>query len=351
MTANTITQITPAYHPESGGVADYAYSLGLALSSKGVKCSTLVTREDIDETNHDSGVIRVPGIASLIAKELMHAERLLLHFSGYGYAKRGLCQWLGNAIQTWRINNPQGRLITIFHEVFAKGPLWRSSFWTAAPQRQIAKQLARVSDKIFVTSQGGLKQLTEFHTSASISLLPVFSNVGEPNYLPQLVERIQRAVVFGGNANREAAYRALSKSASSLWDGFNSFGIQEVLDIGPDAAVPSTLNHLPVRKLGSLPATSVSEVLLDSSLGIINYPGHVFSKSGIAAAYFSHKLLVVNTSNIGNYPKDLTPDHEFITLDCLKNCNGRAQRLADAGFAWYQGHNLERTVGKIISFL
>jgi hypothetical protein len=68
--------------------------------------------------------------ATELTTALRDTDRVLLHFSGYGYARRGLCRWLVDGLTRWKAAGAQRRVVTMFHEVYASGPIWRSSFWT-----------------------------------------------------------------------------------------------------------------------------------------------------------------------------------------------------------------------------
>src|SRR6202008_598407 len=78
---------------------------------------------------------------------------VVLQFSGYGFGRRGLCGWLLDELDQARTAfRGTLRLVTVFHELFAVGPPWRSAFWLAGLQARIAARLARSSDALWTNS-------------------------------------------------------------------------------------------------------------------------------------------------------------------------------------------------------
>lgn len=284
--------------------------------------------------------------ATVLADALGTSDRVLLHFSGYGYARWGLCRWLVEGLREWKRQRPKRQLVTLFHEVYATGPIWRASFWTAMPQRRIARDLAQLSDAALVTSAGGYAQLRVLHPDLRLEILPVFSNVGEPSEIMPLTARSPLAVVFGGPDRRQRSYAAAA-IAPALAAGFERMGIREVIDIGPGQIAHKTLADRPVRPLGALPAPDVSAWLSQARIGVMDYPRHVLTKSGIAAAYFAHGVLAVNTSRAGRLPDDLAEGREFVAPEWFSHLDTDPQAIVANALVWYRPHGVEATARKI----
>ena len=71
-------------------------------------------------------------------------------------------------------------MITIFHEIYAKGPFYRMSFWTSFLQKYLAKKLYRLSDISLVTSKQNKFILSSlYNKKKKIIYTNVFSNVGQ----------------------------------------------------------------------------------------------------------------------------------------------------------------------------
>ncbi|KPP95361.1 glycosyltransferase family 1 protein [Erythrobacter sp. HL-111] len=333
------SQITPYYPPSISGVGDYSKLLADAAEQAGQELSTLVA----SGTPSGATALRAHSAREL-NQALEASEAVLLHFSGYGYAKWGLCHWLVEGLTAWKGVDARRRLVTIFHEVYATGPVWRASFWTSNSQRRIARELANLSDVGFVTSQAGYDRLKALSSDIPLEVLAVFSNMGEPDWVEPLAQRQPVAVIFGGPSKRKSVYAA---EHAALAAGMDRLEVQEIIDIGPDQIAPKVFAGRPVRALGALPEKEVSKWLLSARVGLIDYPRHVVTKSGIAASYFAHGLLVVNASRIGNLPRDLAEGREFETPEGLASGGNDPERVARVGYAWYQPHNLSQTWRKI----
>ena len=88
-----IVQITPAYPPDICGVGDYAAILAWKFQDMGLPIETLVARPGGAMPKDNIGLACGVDTTEL-AEALDKYNRVLLHFSGYGYARRGLCRWL-----------------------------------------------------------------------------------------------------------------------------------------------------------------------------------------------------------------------------------------------------------------
>src|SRR5688572_2399723 len=69
---------------------------------------------------------------------------IVLHYVGYGYSPRGCPVWLLSKLEKY-LAETNYALITIFHEIYATGPPWRSSFWLSPIQRWLAGKFLDMS--------------------------------------------------------------------------------------------------------------------------------------------------------------------------------------------------------------
>jgi len=348
-----LVQITPEYPPKIGGISDYAVKVAGAFTESGCPLHTIVTNPDYHKRPTNLVLPLTAPSSKLLQKALeqLEARSVLLHFSGYGYAHWGLCYWLVKGLRDWKKEGHDRKLVILFHEVYATGPIWRASFWTSLPQQQIAKNLAQLSDTAIVTSQGGYERLKFLHPQLQPEIVPVFSTVGEPDNVLPISQRKPIAVIFGGAGRRSRTYRALAKQPSSVITGFKQLGITELIDIGPGDCAPQELVGFPVRTLGTLPEATVSDWLNLGRVGLFDYPQHMITKSTIASAYFAHGLLTVNTSATGILPKDLVEGREFVSLERFGSGCLDAQAVASAGFAWYRPHCISNVTRRIVSHI
>jgi hypothetical protein len=121
-------------------------------------------------------------LLSLLPSDRQQPTTVLLHYVNYGYAKRGCPVWLVDGLQRWRSASVNRSVVTMFHEVYATGPPWASSFWLSPLQRNLAARVASLSDRCLTSRQGYAKLLYELSLGkqTQIPTLPVFSNIGEP---------------------------------------------------------------------------------------------------------------------------------------------------------------------------
>lgn len=298
-----VVQIVPHLPPPFEGVGTYASALAEALAKSGIETRFLVPDRTVQ------GLLR----------EIRDAETVLLHYAGYGYQRRGCPVWLAEGLDRWR-----GRLVTLFHEVFAFGPPWRSSFWLLPVQRRIAARLARRSAALVTTLEIYEARLRPWTRDREVTVMPVFSTVGEPAAVPGFEERARRIVVFGGAGVRGRTWGPflpeLARTAREL-------GAEEILDVGPPVDLPGAVGGVPVRGLGVLPPAAVSDLLLGSAVGFLAYPPDFLPKSTIFAAYCAHGVLPVCAWHGGRH---------YWTGE------GDPQAIASAAREWYGGHALAR---------
>ena len=193
-----IVQVCP---PGTGGVRDYADALARAWSVRDV-ASQLI--------EGTPGRLR-PALDALLPAGGNTPLHVVLHFSGYGYAPRGLCGWLADDLAAFKtVHAERVRLVVVFHELFATGAPWRSAFWLAPWQSQVARRLARLADGLWTNTGGHARWLHEATGGATpLRMRPVFSNVGEPVDPPVWAVREPRAIVFGSAETRARAFADL----------------------------------------------------------------------------------------------------------------------------------------------
>lgn len=295
-----IVQIVPRLPRSEGGVGGYAHALSERLR-QGFGIET-----------------RFAEIGDEEAIELAAGETALLHYANYGYQRRGCPVRLVAALENWKRSGGR-RLVTVFHEVYAGGPPWRSSFWLGPVQRRLAARVARASDRLLTTLPlyaGLVRRLT---SGTEVEVAPVFSTVGEPAEVPPFGDRPKTLIVFGGAGVRR---RTWEDHREDLLAACRALAIREVLDVGPPTGGPTPeLNGIPVHVLGPLPEAEVSRRMLGAAAGFLAYPPSFLPKSTVWAAYCAHGLLPV----CAGFGFGADPDAE-----------------AAAARAWYLEHSLDR---------
>ena len=166
-----LIHIAPELPPTVGGVADYTAILSQRLVevSDGTVEPVLMhagnqPAEAIDvpfPVEDLSGECSATALAQAIERLAAEADGravVLLEYSGYGYASRGVPLWLARDLR--QVCGEDGvPLITMFHELYATGPPWTSAFWMAPLQQHVAAQLARMSAGIVTNRKSGVSWL------------------------------------------------------------------------------------------------------------------------------------------------------------------------------------------------
>ncbi|MBC7489307.1 MAG: hypothetical protein H7240_04280 [Glaciimonas sp.] len=263
-------------------------------------------------------------------------ELCVLHYSGYGYAKRGAPLWLLNKAQADR---PNIKIFGVFfHELYAFGPPWKSAFWVSPLQRRIARRLAEMSDFWITNREGSARWLRRFAGEKPHAVLPVFSNVGETPVYSN--ERIPKIVVFGSASLRMATYRA---AGEALFSWAHEQGL-ELHDIGPtidDSVLVQALHGAGVVLHGRLEAAEVSKQLSNAMFGVLAYPLDYVAKSGVFAAYCAHGVCPILISKSFAPADGLTEGNHYIAgLPVQAMQLSAAKDIGSAAWSWYQPHQI-----------
>lgn len=358
-----LTAIIPRLPPVVDGIGDYALCLARLLRDNvGITTRFIVTDPAWPGAGEVEG-FEVRRMASHSTDELLNlltgdsttGEQVLLHYEGYGYATRGCPFWLVEALERWRHASHNRSLITMFHELYAKGGApWTSSFWLSPLQKNLTTRLARLSDQWLTSLEryARMVQTMSGKESSESHHLAVFSSIGEPQSTPPLNERRRRLVVFGTRGRRIEVYK---RSAADLNRICSALDIEEIVDIGrpleddfsKDLVVPASV-------LGLLSGEHVSEILQDSVAGVIDYPASMLGKSTIFAAYCSHRMIPIVANYGDGRPADgLEPGTHYLLSSIASEQASMAsgQLIADRGFDWYQSHNLSAHAKRLASCL
>jgi hypothetical protein len=350
-----ILHIVPRLPPSTDGVGDYAFRIAVELrATHNIKSHFIVGDPHwIGMKNIDFDVRTVRDRSSGALIDALQgyggdATSALLNYVGYGYAKRGCPFWLVRGIEEWKHKGGTRRLVSIFHEVYAPPAApWRSSFWTSALQKRLAKKLFVVSDERVTTMARYARTMQEFDSSAGkrIWTLPVFSNVGEPTSLSPLTDRQNQIVVFGNSRRRTEVY---NKYYNELCYACEAFRVERIVDLGP--RIPIKLNFpASFVELGPQSIQEISSVLISSRFGFLTYSDGCLAKSGVFAAYCAHKLLPIVADVSGeDAPSELDglrAGSEYVATTSIAPhaIESDAQKIADSAYNWYRNHTVAKT--------
>jgi hypothetical protein len=311
--------------PVGGGVSDFAATLEHEVNSD-ENLRIRMTRQEVSE-----GMSFFPGRPANVA---------LIQYSGYGYAKRGAPLWILDEVADWQ---KEGTAIGVFfHELFALGPPWRSSFWLSPVQRHVASRLAILSSFWITNRELSGRWLRRVAADKPSAVLPVFSSVGEQQTIS--IRRNPKVVVFGAAGTRHATYCA---GGSALFAWIAATGL-ELHDIGPplhDPTVRELFATVPHVLHGRLESEHVDAHLSDAMFGLVAYPASYVAKSSVFAAYCAHGVCPILLCDRYEQADGLVPGEHYLPgVPMIDEQMGSRECIAARAWQWYQPHRLAEHV-------
>lgn len=345
-----IIQISPTFPPNIGGVGHYADLLGRYLVTKGIKSEFFIS----DFSGHDTSSQKLFGKESsnlLTLLEKKNSKEIILHYSPYGYANRGLCLDLIKIIKKWKERRKDRRLITIFHEIYATGPIYRTSFWTCLPQKYLAKTLFNLTDLVIATTIKNQLFLSSIKPKKKVSLSNVFSNIGEKKNNKNINKRRKIGIIFGGEAQKKLLYQDMLLQRKKYLNTLIKLSINKILDIGPKTKGLKKIGKIPIQSIGIKSRRYISSLLSNSKAGLVFYPISQMTKSGIVASYSSHGLLIINFCKEG-----ILKTNEFISgvhflSDVVSKKNFNIEKIAKKSRSVYKKNGITKIGYLIKNFL
>lgn len=316
----TLCHIVPSIPPEFNGLGDYCYQLWKHWPEP-ASWEILTTRIPDGAREHWPGAKiesferSAEGLSAKLS--VIGARTVVLHYVGYAYAKRGAPVWLPRVLSDWK-RRTGGRLVVMFHELFATGPPWSSAFWLLPAQMGVAQMLASVADR-WITSCPSYMRSLERYLRAEMSkgtMIPIGSTidpVAEPAWgraWPTEHGGKLKIVNFGMPVTRLRTLRVHRNLLKSLVDhGL----VENVLLTGKSDSPGAVLDETNVTlqaagcanlttRAFDLSTPELSRLLLDQHLGLIHNPYATLTKSTVYAAYCTHGLLSVVPPERGTQP-------------------------------------------------
>lgn len=339
-----VVQIVPSLPPSVCGVGDHALRLGRLLSSC-CEVAYCTLQPESPELEAEFCVIPERTEAGLnVALQTLCKESpvvLILHYSGYGYARWGLCRWLLKGLELFLTSRPDCRLLTMYHELWASGSLFCSSSWSFPIQKRLAKSVCRLSDRVRTNRQESCELLAGSGEKLErFTVFPVVSNFGESKELPAWKDRNRDMILF-----RPPPYG--NPSSKTFWDAWQ----QAVVDLNISSTIVAgtpqpTPDHPSIEKIGFITEADSFELLQRCRYSMIEYYPGYFAKSSILAAYAAHGVGCISVSP-GLSEKDGLIDgtHFFVFSDPTESVtDDRLRRCGHSLWRWYQPHSIELTV-------
>jgi hypothetical protein len=299
-TERIVLQIVPHLPGSYGGVGDYALALAKKMAaSHGLRTVFAVAK--------GAGVEEIEGFRVISGLEFAlttHFHHVILHYVNYGYQSRGIPFGMRDAARTLR-SRLSGRWITMFHEIYASGPPWRSAFWLRPWQVKIARAMIDLSHACVVSNEVIKREIQRHDSAKKVYVVPVMSNLGEPPLSELRLKSPNRWVICGGTELIKRSLHTLRRIHKWIPREF----YPATIDVVGGGATPSVRHQLRVTK-GIMLDTSIqhhpeissgnaSQILAACSFGWLDYfgpgkawPGMIF-KSGSFAALYAHGIIPV----------------------------------------------------------
>ena len=298
MVKSTILQIVPRVPGGLDGVGDYALTLVARLRDQ-FRYDTVFTTRHISSstTVRDFEVVPLDHLADAGQR----FDRIILHYVNYGYQKRGVPFGLVSILRRMR-HQLRGKLLTIFHELYASGPPSSSAFWLQPLQIHLTKSVARLSDECIVSSESFQRELQRLVPTARIHLHPTPSGLEEPSLSREQIANRDphRWVIVGGTGLSERSLRSFAHAIHSIPESIAPRSLF-VLGGNENPATRSLLAGLAIQSdyRPRIAAADASEILKTCSFTWFDYFHHrdvetsVILKSSAFAAACAHAVIPV----------------------------------------------------------
>lgn len=353
--AKTLFQIVPSLPPSIDGIGDYSLNLARQIARDfAIQTHFIIGNPNWQGKSTIEG-FKISQVSQRSPQSLLSILprecSIFLNYEGYGYAQRGYPLWLLQGLQQWRKESQQP-LITMFHEIYPyhHGPPWTSSFWLSPLQKNLATKLLNISDRAITSKQSyaTLLQQLSLEKNQEILVLPVFSNISEPQEILPLKQRRRRIIIFGHYNSRTLVYR---DNLSSLERVCQALEIQEVYDIGvPTGLQLPRVNNITVTEMGVTSSDTIGQIMLDAIAGFLCFiPPEYLAKSGVFASYCAHGLIPIITGRSTRSTDGLKCDrHYYLAHSDRSTLNlKQGQIIANCAREWYSNHNLQRQTSAI----
>ena len=355
----TVLQIVPHLPGTFDGVGDYALNLARALSADHGITTTFLVAGKTSVTSKD-GYAVVSGLSDASAELAQKCEHVILHYANYGYQARGVPFSLRAFAKQLR-TQLRGRWVTMFHELYASGPPWKSAFWLRPFQVSIARDIIDASTACVVSNSPIEDAIHAYDPAKKVYLAPVMSNFGEPE-LNRFDVSPKRWAICGGTALVARSLRlferlhplipaAFAPEQLDVIGGREEISIQAILDRLSRGRPGLSCHYHP-----EVSAEFASNILRQSSFGWIDYfgagkmwPGMVL-KSGVFAAFCAHGIVPILSHREGAIALegDALPGPHYITPGAIHFPPPKGLReIQHAIYTWYHAHGDSHQVARV----
>jgi hypothetical protein len=341
----SILQIVPLAPGGHDGVGDYAESLARKLRQDHSLETTFVAGQpsSVIETS-DGFRVRSP----LRRFEPGPSDAIILHYVNYGYDPRGIPLWLPRVLRNLKSSRS---LLTIFHELYARGSWRQSTFWLRPLQMRLARSIARLSEKAIVSSEVSGDQLLRLAPETRVIVHPVVSNFGEPELAPEAIAERDphRWIICGRSELLERSFRSFLRIAHRIEA---ACAPRELFLVGGAENTAMREASRAEKKIRThyhpaVEASFASEILASCAFGWLDYfvhpdiPVPAILKSSSFAAFCAHGVIPVSPHSGAAiaFRGDALPGPFFVSASG-ENFPSESERplVAHSIYSWYQRH-------------
>jgi hypothetical protein len=349
----SVLQILPRVPPAVCGIGDYAWSLARQLRlTESVESHFFCVhaRPDNGSTRDE---FPVQTLAERSASELLSAVKalsptpscIILHLSTYGFQKRGVPIWLASAWTKLSRLPKRPRLLVMFHELSASGPIHSSAFWLRPLQNMILRRIARKADAVRTNREDFATWLTTARQPSKqpVVTMPVFSNLGEPVCLPDWASRQPAMAVFGwGQYDGQSLASVITRAAAHC----QKLGLSQLHVFGGGKLPVADFPGVQLIRHGFLPAEAISAILLRCRFAYSAYDPSCYGKSTLIAAFAAHGLALISQGLTATLPDGFQDGVHHLnenTLDATSNASRfNFEVLSSSLRGWYDQHSLRQ---------
>jgi hypothetical protein len=359
--------IVPALPPQISRVGDYALKLAFHLQqSFGVQSRFIVCDPEWNGPSRVEGfVVRrmrlrsEAGIWGLLASSKEKDATVLLHYNGNGYDKLGVPLWLYRGIKSWldeqteRSAASQGRLCTVFHDLWASpNQPWKIEYYLRKLQISLVKGF-HLRSKVSVTNTRRMRQALEDFEPRKTLWLPTPSNLPVTDRSKGRSRRNGRvrAILLGDSDSRTATVKAHANLLRTL-EAKGRLARAILLETEKNNAGAPTEDERLLRQcvsserievLGQLNPVDASRHLAESDLFLSHCCGEIAYESSTFMAALAARCPAVlrheaNTVPLQEIKHFMSSDDSHLSVRRIEEivADGRLDQIASAGRLWYE---------------
>lgn len=363
-----ITQVASQLPPVINGVGDFCFNLWEHWPRPRPDWRFLVC-DSVEATRRawagDRASCMTPnaeGIRSGL--EAADTELAVVQYVNYGFNPYGKPLWLPPGLADWKQRGPRRRLVVMFHELFAIGPIYRKAFWIQPYTRGLVRDLLRLADGwITSCSEHENKLLHEFHADpARGTVIPIGSNI--PVIVPVDFRREPdvngrwKVVVFGLANTR---LRALENHRRLLVTLARQKRLQSITLLGKKEGSPKNLSRLAAiqtavgpdvawEEHADLEPGAISKILVHQDFGLLTNSPETLTKSGVCAALTMHGVIPVISAPPGQPLAAAGSEGVLRNDDSPASISALLPSMADGGLVRALRGQLERRATEQLSW-